>query len=366
MRLGINYGKTVEQRDADGEVAVGIVKEALKDGWNPFDMPIKRFLSEQSPTPAQKLITDLPGMPFSSAIAFAVEKKRGSLKPSSATAYADPIRFALEAAKKLGMSQLPIGQFKKVHIKLLLDQMGKDRQAFYDKQCNGKAFTGNTYNRYKAVLSAHFYELEQWEAIEYNPCDKIPDRDEVETGVHRHATDEELRIIKSELPKVYPALYEALRFEHGTGMRPNEILNITLDMVDELNSLIRLTYFEGKTKVFREVPVPSFLMEWIIQRREGQPDNHYLFSKGFKPGPKRMGRNYINQNWKRHVKDRLGINVSYYSFKGLGGDAKIDAGIPLRAVSIGWGHTSVKTSQIYLRKEGERLRKQIIANSPEL
>ncbi len=82
--------------------------------------------------------------------------------------------------------------------------MAVDRQDAYDKEGKGKIFTPNSYNKYKAYLSAFFDELEEWEAVEYNPCEKIKDRDAIETGVHRHATDKELEISKTGAAQITP------------------------------------------------------------------------------------------------------------------------------------------------------------------
>lgn len=379
IRAGINYLKTATDRDREGAAVVKLVKECLEAGWNPFDCDLKDFLSKQAPVAAAvDPVKALSEMPFNQALKFALEKKKVDLKPSSYLQYDIVLGLAMAAAKDISLDTMPVGSTKKHHIKLLLERMGENRQADYDAAGRGQKFTTNSYNKYLLYIHSHFEELQEWEAVEYNPCGKIKLKDKIETGIHRHATDEELAIIKEKLPIVAPELYNFLRFEYVLGMRPKEILLTTPEMIDQLNSVIKLDYTEGKTKIYREVPVPGFLLEWINERMAELPKDWYIFSHKLRPGPTLKHSAYVSAMWKAVVKnkpnaqskykakDRLGLPVSLYSFKGAGGDAKIEAGIPLQSVSIGWGHTSVATSKIYLKKEGERLRKQIIANAPDL
>lgn len=379
VRLGINYLTTVKDRQTEAKGVIDIVKECLDNGWNPHDENIESYLKSYSETTP----SDQPGteetyelMAFNDALSFAYKEKEPSLKKKSKQAYASVLRFAQAAAQKLGIDKMQISKTKKAHIKRLLKQMAEDRQAAYDLEGKGKRFSPNSHNKYKTYLSAFFDELEEWEAVEYNPCEKIKDKDEIETGVHRHATDKELEIIKRELPITFPEMYNLLRFEYITGMRPDEILDTTFDMIDWLNSCIRLSgpnmivnnegEIIGKTTIYREVPVPTFLLDWLRQRAEGMPKHYYIFSRRLAPGDHRTTTNWLSRMWNAEVKKKLGINVSLYSFKGMGGDAKRAVGIDLGAVMVGYGHTTPSTTKIYLSKEGERLRQQIISNAPDL
>ncbi|WP_343702680.1 site-specific integrase [Chitinophaga sp.] len=376
VRAGINYFKTAKDRECEGATVVKLVKECLEAGWNPFENDLKAFMGQPSTVPEHKEAL-LSEMPFNNALEFAYKKKKASLKESSALQYGIVIDMALSAAKDIGINAMPVSNTKKHHIKLLLEQMAMNRQAVYDAEGRGQRFTPNSYNKYMLYIHSHFEELEEWGAVEYNPCSKIKLKDEVETGRHRHATDEEIALIKEKLPILAPDLYHFLRFEYVTGMRPKEILLTTPEMIDQLNSVIKLDYTEGKTKIYREVPLPGFLLEWINKRMAGLPPTWYIFSHKLRPGTTLKRSAYASAMWKAVVKDkpnekskyrpkeRLGLPVSLYSFKGAGGDAKIDAGIPIKSVSVGWGHTSIATSKIYLKKEGERMRKQIIANAPD-
>lgn len=382
VRLGINYVRTVVDREAEGKAVLKIVERCLKDGWNPQDENIETYLKRQNeatepePAPHDDLLIDYSTMTFNEALTHALAEKKKALKKRSIPEYKSIHKFATHAAKIIGLDKFKIGDVKKVHIKKLLEQISKDRQAAYDKQGKGKIFTPNAYNKYKKNLSALWSELDEWDAVEYNPCEKLKTKDKIETGIHRHATDEELKILKARLQADLPQLYAFLRFEFVTGMRPSEILDTTFNMVDWLNSCIKLSDIKvirnkdgetiSKTTSYRMVPVPAFLLDWLKKRAAPYPGHYYIFSRNLMPGTHKHAQNWISRLWEREVKKKMGINVSLYSFKGLGGDAKRDAGIPLEGVMVGYGHTKPSTTKIYLKKEGERLRKQIITAAPDL
>ncbi|SEV89124.1 Phage integrase family protein [Chitinophaga sp. YR573] len=375
VRLGINYYHTIKERNAQGDGVVAITKKALKDGWNPFDERIEDFLEKSAPVQVNELqkdreinldeIEDFSKLLFNDALAAAYKIKEESLKERSLQAYFSIVKFAKQASITIGLDKHQIGSLKKMHYKKLLLQISKDRQAAYDKEGKGKIFTGSAYNKYKKNLSALLGELIELDALEYNPCENLKNRPKIKTGINRHATDLEAQIIKRELLKRKPELCAFVRFEYVTGMRPVEILATKFSMIDWLNSIIRLSYVDGKTKIYREVAVPSYLLDWLHVRANRSESDWYIFSNGLTPGSHNLTRNRVTRMWNKIVKKDLGIPVSMYSFKGKGGDDKRDAGVDFGAVMVGWGHTNPNTSKIYLEKEEQRLIKQLIAKTPD-
>lgn len=384
VRTGINYFKTAKERDREAVAVIALVKQCLEDGWHPHLERMEAFLqrtARPTETEPETQITEVnvSSITFLQALKFALEKKRKFLKGRSLQAYEYIYRFAEKAAPAVRLDK-PYVDVKRIHIKLLLEQIALDRQKAYRKGGHGirkgQPFTPNAYNKYRKNLSALCGEVNEWCELEYNPCAKIKNQERIDTGIHRHATDVELQIIKEKLPFLHPQLYNFLRFEYISGMRPGEIQDTKFDMVDELNSCIKLSDIKlvmnskgetvSKTKTFRMVPIPRYLLEWIVARGKNYPPHYYIFSSGFMPGEHRHAQGWASRCWERVVKKGLGIDVSLYSFKGLGGDAKRDAGVEFGGVMLGFGHTKPSTTSIYLSKEGERLRRQIIEKAPDL
>ena len=299
------------------------------------------------------------------------DNKYGGLKSA--------LKFVKIGAEHLGFDKISIGEITRFHVCEILDQIRLIRQAEYDNSTNpryrGKKYTPNLHNALLDRISALFFEFENRGVIEFNPCHKITKKDNIDFGTHRHATEKEQAVIKRDLPKRHAELYNFLRFEFVTGMRPDEMLDLKFNMVDYLNSTINISdspYNDkgeliSKTTAYRQVPVPPYLLTWIKEREAGKDPDRYIFSYKLRPGYHRLSRGWVSMLWQEHVIEGLGINVSLYSFKGKGGDAKREAGIDVAAVSAGYGHNSTEMAKkIYLKGEPERLRNQILEKAPGL
>lgn len=365
LRMGINYLRTIQERKEEGKAIARVLKGALEDGWNPHHDCIEDFLRkriEQAPVP----LDDYGMMPFNQALEFSLEKKKINLADKSYRCFGTAKRYAQAAAVKLGYFNLPIKDTKRRHVKELMDQICRDRQADYDRAGKGKKITGNFYNKYKGYLQCIFSELVEFDAMEYNPCDRIKNRPAIVTNIHRHASPQERQLIKSTLQLKCPRLFVYLAFEYGTGMRPGQILGVRICDIDWFNQCI-VQHSDGKTRNAKHIPIPNSLLS-LLKRLNLEECNplHYLFSNAFRPGAERKKTDYATKTWKEIIKDGLGLSVSLYSFKGLGGDDKRDAGVSLQAVSSQYGHSKLSTTMIYTHSEKERMDKELREKSPGL
>lgn len=212
-----------------------------------------------------------------------------------------------------------------------------------------------------------FSEIEELELINHNPVTKIKTKQEIRTNKHRHATADEIRIIMRRLADENPKFQFFLAIEHDTGIRPKEIFGLKISDLDMFNQcfVIEATG-NNKTGITRRVPIPNKTYELLKHHISGYSKNHYIFSQNFKPGLAQKTSDYATKTWHRIVIQGLKFNVSMYSFKGLGGEAKRKAGISFDAISAQYGHSSGNMTQIYLHGEADRINKEIIHKSPTL
>lgn len=75
---------------------------------------------------------------------------------------------------------------------------------------------------------------------------------------------------------------------------------------------------------------------------------------------------FAKKTWKKLIKDGLGLDISLYSFKGLGGEDKRKAGIDLGTISAGFGHSSLNMTKVYLHGEQDRINHELRTKTPEL
>lgn len=366
IRAGINYATTASQRTTEGNALAKLLNTALQEGWNPHHEDLKSFLlRDQAPEKA------IEQMPVVQALDFAFSKKRLAKKSNSCIGGVKD--FAKEAAFALGIAQLPICEFRRKHAKALLEQIEKDRNKFYattdNKRFRGLKFTGNTYNKYKGYFQMLFSELVEYEAIDFNPFDRLKDRPAIKTNPHRHATVKEVEKIKAHLKENYPYFFIYLLAEYHTGIRPKELFSLQVKDFDRLNQCFHVRPIEdgSKTRIARMVPIPNAFMQYLFTLQlDKYPPDYYIFSTYFQLGAIRKKRDYATKLWYKAVKKELRINVSLYSFKGLGGEDKRAVGIDAVAVQKQFGHTKMSTTMIYLHREQDRINQMIKERSPDL
>jgi integrase len=360
IRNGINYLKSRKERIREVKDLMSALKKKLLAGWNPIGT-LPPVSAEMDPSK----------MTFNEALDFALKSKKPNLVDKSETDIGGVKNFAKAAAVKLGIDKMPVIQTRKLHIKQILVQIGHDRQQAYNREKRKvkRKWTGNSYNKYKGFLSLLFKELGEYEAVEFNPCSNISNQKEITTNIHKHSTEKETQAIKEHLHKNYPDFNNYLAFEYLTGMRPLELFRIRIESIDYFNQRFVLEYYEGKTQQTRFIPIPNSLMRYLEDMNlDTYPPTYYIFSDNFKPGPNCRGTNrsdYASRFWKMVIKDGLGINVSLYSFKGKGGEAKREAGIATGSVSAGFGHGSINMSYNYLHGEQDRINREIIEKTPD-
>lgn len=384
IRLGINFHKDISGRTLEGAAVVKLTTDALNAGWNPHAEDIKDFILRST-----HATTHITQMPLNAALDYAYNSKLSTLAKKSKSDIGGVKEFAKQAAVKLSIHAMPIIEVERQHIKMLLEQIGKDRQQAYiadraaryskllkkykdprianEKAGSVKQWTGNSYNKYRQFLQILFTELEEYNAIKFNPCLKIAAKPEIKTNIYRHATEKEERLIKGTLRREKPNFFIYLAFEYLTGIRPKELFGIQVCEIDWFNQCIDIQATDGKSKTrsARKVPIPNALLPYLesMELEKAQP-NDYIFSTDFKYGPLRKKRDYATKWWKKLVIDGLGLAVKLYSFKGKGGEAKRKAGIEAGTVSGQFGHANMNMTKIYLHGEQDRMNQEIREKTP--
>lgn len=346
---GANSSK-LSKRERLGQL--NILRQAIayrleKLDWNPIT---NTCISEEELSIDQQ-ISDLAKMSIAQAIDFAMEKKKAGWASKTIRCYESVTKYILEAAKELKLTDKLIVEFKKVHFKVILERTKKNRN-----------FSPKGYNKYRRYLSGLINELVEWDIIENNPIANIKTMAVAKTFAHRPPTEEERAAIMQHLRINYPTFYRFCFTMYATSIRGKEILGLQVKDFFKKEQLFRILPINEKSKVKfeREAVIPNSLMEELSELNlETLNPDWYIFSKGFLPGPKRMHANMPTAWWYRIVKETLKINVDLYSLKKLGGDDMIRQGISLYGVKDQMGHTSLDTTEIYVR-EHKRIHKEMI------
>lgn len=352
-KKGINYIKNIYNRQIEANALAEALHIKLKNGWNPLIpeiVPVKN------------------SMTISEALEFALDKKKEILAPKSYSGYKGTVNFLKTSTLALDLVNLSIDELKRIHIRSIIDKAKQQRN--WSNKARNKHL-----NHLKALLS----ELLEWDILEYNPAHKIKNLQVETTRANTPADATQHEKIKKCLSLEHPYFYNFIRTIFHSGMRPKEILEIQLHMIDLKQQQFILPASSTKTNKQRLVPINNHLKAILEDMQlHNYPDDFYLYgsyrekgkgNKGkyidFIPGPTQLKRDTATKRWKKIIIDSLGINVSMYSNKHGGGDAKIRAGIELDALRDLYGHSSKRMTEVYAKEIKNIYKNQIINKSPK-
>lgn len=352
-KLGLNYIHDIPKKEKEFDALCKAIHLKLKNSWNP-NVPEIEFNN--------------PDYTILESLAFALYKKKPNISPKTYSGYSGTVNFISSAIVSLGLKSLPITEIKRAHIKLFMETAAKKR-----------SWSNKAYNKHLNHLKAILSELIQWDILETNPAHNIKNLPVEETDANIPATPRQHLKIKATLEKEHPEFYRFILTLFHTGIRPAEILQIKINMVDLFKQQIILPKETTKTKRKRIVPINNHLLKHYEELQlEKYPGEFYLFGsnresgKGnlgihldFIPGPTPIKRDTATKRWHKIVKIGLGFDVNLYSNKHAGANAKILANMPLDSLRELYGHTSKLMTEKYATVVKEVHRKYIMENSPE-
>lgn len=352
-KFKLNYIHDLNEREREFNMLRKALHLKLKNGWNPL---------------IQEVESEHEQMYLSEALNFALDKKKNTIASKSYSGYKGSVKFYINAIDSLNLEFLTINETKRAHMRKIADK------AMKMNSWSNKAYNKHL-NHIKAVLS----ELIQWDILETNPAHNIKNLPVEVTRANVPATPEQHEKIKEYLITNQPHFYIFIATIFHTGIRPKEILDIQLNMIDCKRQQFILPPNITKTNKERVVPINNHLLAMFEELHLNiYPEDFYLFGsyrekgKGnigkyidFIPGPTKLKRDTATKRWKRHIKDKLGIDVNMYSNKHAGANAKILSGIDLDALRDLYGHESKLMTERYAKQIKEVYRRQIIDKSPE-
>jgi len=352
-KKGINYYKDLKERLSEANALAAALYSKLKTGWNPLVPEITATQSD---------------LTLFECLDFAMEKKRPNIGPKTISGYNGTVKFIKAAIKSIGIEHLTIVDTKRVHIKLIMEKAKEQRQ-----------WSNNAYNKHLNHLKAILSELIQWDIISVNPAHTIKNLEVAESDANVPASFDDIEKIKKELQLNHPYFYNFIITIFHTGIRPEELVNIQLSMINLTKSEITLPAEITKTKKKRIVPINQHLAaDFEGMDFEHLPKTFYLFGsfrepgkgnvgkhRDFLPAPTRIKRDTATKRWERIVKKGLEIPMNMYAMKHLGADRKILAGLELDSLRELYGHTSKLMTEKYAKVVKEVYRQQIMDKSPQ-
>lgn len=143
-----------------------------------------------------------------------------------------------------------------------------------------------------------------------------------------------------------PAQTAAFRLLAWLGLRPNELITLTVERIDLEKSTVHIT---GKGNHERLLVMPGGLRDELAALIDARPAGGWLFPSINGKGT-HWSRNGFNDAFQRHLArcDLAGRGITPYWLRHSFVTHMIDAGVPPHVVSRLAGHTRLETTMIYV------------------
>lgn len=292
---GMNDEYNLKGRQTSTRDIIEFELKTLREGFNPFS---KTFVS-----PGNFEVT--PYTPFIEALWTAIKEIKVS--NGHMISMKSHLRGVEKSAVELNIHRLPLKDVTMKYFNRIFSQCYK----------NNPRFTGSGQNRYKKTLHRIYKELFKMEAVEFNPLALI-ERVRAVKKTRVMPTDKERKQISTFLKVNYYTFWRAMQMFYHSGAREAELMRLQAKDVNLKAQEVTYTIEKGqevREGVIRPIK-NSMLRLWKEIMKGAKPDD-YLFSVGMKPGAKKIREDQFHRRWKKHVKDKLGINVNLYSLKHL-------------------------------------------------
>lgn len=316
MVKGMNYAKTLKDRQENTIHALMNEAQKLERGWNPF---LNKYY-----LPRNQHVID-PHTPMIEALRASLS--RLTIEKVTRRDIKNVINVCEKAAERCFLIHYEIAQLRRVHIRALLEEC----------QSLMPNFSDNTYNRYRSYLNILFNELLEVEAVESNPVKDIKKKT-VQAKKRETLSDEQRVKVNELLLKNHATFHRFLHIFFHSGARITELMKVRVKDVDLKNQRYECEILKGKTsrivqRTIKDIALP--LWAELIREIPDIPDERgvkmgeecsknvvekgdfYIFSRGLKPGSIQIQPYQITKRWYRLVKKQLGITATFYSLKHL-------------------------------------------------
>lgn len=224
------------------------------------------------------------------------------------------------------------------------------------KTREGKPYKINTIRDYLVTVWCLFRFLTNYEFIQKNPCATLEPLKK-EQGLPRVLmTQAEVQKILNAPDILTPvgirdkAIMEVL---YSTGMRANELANLTLGDIDFGSGTVKIMQPKGGVSFQRVVPIGLIACEWIKRYvSESRPlinkqNKSYLF---FTTGGNQIDSSTLGQILKEYI-FRVGLrkNITSHSFRVTCATHMLKNDADIRYVQEQLGHHSITSTQLYTR-----------------
>jgi len=226
-----------------------------------------------------------------------------------------------------------------------------------------------TIKKYRQILSAVFDFVRKDRKLFQNPCFDLPTTKRINDQTPQPIQEFDIETFRDAIKEHDQQLWLAISFEYYCFLRPGkEIRLLRIGDIDFGRGMIRVSPVNSKTTE-RHIPIPTQFLKAIREEYKLHTYNRslYVFGNTGVPGPNHLSKNILRY---RFAKFRTALNMpdmyKLYSWKHTGNIRADEAGIPRREIQHQNGHTSIQTTETYMKNKRGIISENIVQRFPSL
>lgn len=202
-----------------------------------------------------------------------------------------------------------------------------------------------------------------------NPCYDLPNTKRINDQTPQPIQEFDIEPFRDAIKIHDPQLWLAISFEYYCFLRPGkEVRLLRIGDIDFGRGMIRVSATNSKTTA-RQVPIPIQFLKSLREdyQLHAYPRSYYVIGKQGTPGTVHLSKNCLRY---RFAKFRKAMNMpamyKLYSWKHTGNIRADEAGIPRREIQHQNGHTSIQTTENYMKNKRGIISENIVQRFPSL
>lgn len=350
---GLYKAKTKNERYTISEKIIKELTEKLKRGWTPFNDSSVVYpdnLQFQTAIKQYRKAVSQNGT-FSFYASKFLDKVEMEHEPATVSSYRSKLRMFNSWLQQSNLDGCDVSAIDN-------ELMTK----FFLFIIQERKLSKVTIKKYNQILYNVFQLIRKERKLMENPVVEMPTTKILNESAPFPIRENHVAEITKALEERDPQLLFASKFLFYCSIRPGlELRLLKISEIDLYRGTINVSASRAKTKLSRLVTIPQqFLKELQAMDLKSMPGSYYVLSHGGKPGPTPLGKNTLRQRW---AVIRKALNLpdlyKFYSWKHTGNVSASDAGIPLRQIQLQNGHSSIATTERYLRNKAGSLNKEV-------
>ena len=219
----------------------------------------------------------------------------------------------------------------------------------------GMGLSARTHNNHINGLKTLWFDLKEMEIVTDNPWIKVR---KPSSGKGRNIAFnvEQQKELMQFMREKYPEIGFLCRFIYYTGCRTVEVANLTIgDLFQAGYDKIHIDRKWAKSSNMRQVVVhPKLEEELLAMDLKRFPPEYYLFSRGLKPGKKKLTNEQVPSRFRLRVLTPLGYGKEYtlYSWRHTFAVMGYMGGMTIAELGMQLGHQDPASTTAYLKSLG--------------